>query len=88
MEQRVVERTADLERRAIQSQAAAEVARDATAVRDVAELMHTTVARISERFDFYHAGIFLVDESLEYAVLRAASSEARRSHCRSRCGIA
>jgi signal transduction histidine kinase/CheY-like chemotaxis protein len=75
LEQRVVERTADLERRAIQSQAAAEVARDATAVRDVVELMRTTVARISERFDFYHAGIFLVDESLEYAVLRAASSE-------------
>jgi len=78
LEQRVIERTAELERRAIQSQAAAEVARDATAVRDVAELMRTTVARISERFGFYHAGIFLVDESLEYAVLRAASSEGGR----------
>jgi GAF domain-containing protein/DNA-binding response OmpR family regulator len=75
LEQRVTERTADLEHRAIQSQAAAEVARDATAVRDVEELMRTTVRRISERFGFYHAGIFLVDESFEYAALRAASSE-------------
>jgi len=75
LEQRVAERTADLERRAVQSQAAAEVARDATAVRDVEQLMRTTVTRISERFDFYHASIFLADESLEYAVLRAASSE-------------
>lgn len=75
LEQRVAERTADLERRAVQLQAAGEVARDAAAVLDVEELMRTTVERIRERFGFYHAGIFLVDQAAEYAVLRAASSE-------------
>jgi signal transduction histidine kinase len=51
---------------------AAQVARDATAIRDVAELLDTAVHLISDRFDFYHAGIFLVEG--EYAVLCAASS--------------
>ncbi len=75
LEQRVAERTADLERRAVQLQAAAEVARDATAVRDVGQLLDETVHLISERFGFYHAGVFLVDDAREYAILRAASSE-------------
>jgi GAF domain-containing protein/HAMP domain-containing protein len=75
LERQVAERTADLARRAVQLQAAAEVARDATAVLDIEELMRTTVERITERFGFHHAGIFLVDDRREYAVLRAASSE-------------
>ncbi len=75
LEQQVAERTRALERRALQLQAAAEVARDATAVLDVEELMRTTVERITERFGFYHAGVFLLDDAREYAVLRAASSE-------------
>ena len=75
LEEQVALRTADLERRAVQIQVAAEVARDATAVLDVEALMRTTVERIGERFGFYHVGIFLLDEGGEYAVLRAASSE-------------
>jgi GAF domain-containing protein len=33
---------------------------------------------ISEQFDIYHAGIFLLDEQREFAVLRAANSEGGR----------
>ena len=66
------------ERRTLQLQAAAEVARAAAAVLDIEELMRTTVEHVSERFGFYHAGVFLVDEAREYAVLRAASSEGGR----------
>jgi GAF domain-containing protein len=33
---------------------------------------------ISERFGFYHAGIFIIDHAREYAVLAAASSEGGR----------
>jgi len=73
--QRVAKRTADLEHRAVQLQTAAEVAREATAILDVHQLLDTTVHLISERFGFYHAGAFLVDERGEYAVLRTASSE-------------
>jgi len=74
-EQRVAERTADLERRAVQLEAAAEVARDAATIRDMEQLLDETVHLISEEFGFYHAGIFLLDEVGRYAVLEAASSE-------------
>ena len=50
------------------------MARDATAILDVNQLLHETVHLISEQFGFYHAGVFLLDEANEYAELRAASS--------------
>ncbi len=75
LEQRVAERTRDLARRSVQLEAAAQVAREAAAIRDVAGLLDATVRLISEQFGFYHAGLFLLDEPGEYAVLRAASSE-------------
>ncbi len=78
LEQRVAERTRDLERRAVQLQAAAEVARDATTARDLSELLNRAVNLIRERFGFYHAGIFLTDDLGEYAVLQAAAGEAGR----------
>jgi GAF domain-containing protein/ABC-type uncharacterized transport system substrate-binding protein len=75
LEERVAERTADLERRSWQLATAAEVARDAAGFRDFDTLLTTTAQRVSRGFDYYHAGIFLTDESADYAVLRAASSE-------------
>ncbi len=75
LEQRVVDRTRELERRSAQLAAAAEVAREAAAIRDLDELMNAVVHLISDRFGFYHAGLFLLDEAGKYAVLRAASSE-------------
>ncbi len=75
LEERVAERTHDLQRRAAQMLAASEIARDAAAIRDVNRLLREAVFLISERFGFYHAGVFLIDKSGEYAVLRAASSE-------------
>ncbi len=75
LEQEVADRTAEVVRRAVQLQTAAEVARDVVAIRDVDELLRQTAQLISERFGFYHAGIFMLDEAREYAVLRAASSE-------------
>jgi len=75
LEQRVAARTADLKRRSVQLEAAAQVARAAAAIRDLGQLLGEAVRLISNRFGFYHAGIFLLDEMGEYAVLRAASSE-------------
>jgi GAF domain-containing protein/HAMP domain-containing protein len=75
LEKRVHDRTQDLERRAVQLQVTAEVARESSGIRDLEELLHNTVHLISDRFGFYHAGIFLLDEQGEYAVLRAANSE-------------
>jgi GAF domain-containing protein/HAMP domain-containing protein len=73
LEERVTERTQNLERRAQQLQAASDVAKDAAAVRDVDRLLKEAVRRIVERFGYYHAGVFLIDNE-DQAVLRAASS--------------
>jgi GAF domain-containing protein len=78
LEQQVAERTQELARRAMQLETAAEVAREATTIRDVDELLDETARLISDRFGFYHAGVFLVDDAREYAVLQAASSEGGR----------
>jgi GAF domain-containing protein len=75
LERRVSVRTADLERRAIQLQVAAQVASEAAAIHDLHMLLDYTVQLISDRFGFYHAGIFLNDQPREYAVLASASSE-------------
>ncbi|MBK9209281.1 MAG: GAF domain-containing protein [Anaerolineales bacterium] len=39
------------------------------------ELLNRIVRTISDKFNFYHIGIFLFDENREYAVLRAANSQ-------------
>ena len=72
-----------LERRAIQLQAAAEVSRAVSSILDPDELIQQVVDLIRERFDLYYAGLFLVDtdpagESGEWAVLRAGTGEAGR----------
>lgn len=78
LEQRVAERTAALERRSVQIQVAAEVARDITTNNGLDDLLTQAVNLVRSRFGFYHAGIFLLDGSGEYAVLRAATGEAGR----------
>ncbi|MEE8389571.1 MAG: GAF domain-containing protein, partial [Anaerolineae bacterium] len=67
--------TDSLERQTAQLQVGAEVAREAAAILDVQRLLDTAVRLISEKFGFYHAGAFLIDDPGEYAVMRAASSE-------------
>lgn len=74
LEQLVKERTADLEQRATQLQVAAEVSREAAGIHDLKLLLDHTVNVISDRFGFYHAGIFMIDDANQYAVLTAASS--------------
>jgi len=75
LESRVAERTSDLEKRARYLQATATVARDAASILDVSELLSRVVRLVSEQFQFYHAGLFLIDDSGEWAELKAASSE-------------
>jgi GAF domain-containing protein len=93
LEQRVQERTDELnqrgtelamanrniERRAGQLQALAEVMQTITSVRDLQELLPRISSVISDRFGFYHVGVFLLDEAGAYAVLSAANSEGGRS---------
>jgi GAF domain-containing protein len=89
LEQRVEERTTELmqrgidletanrqiQRRAAQFEALAQVARTIASVRDLQELLPRVAAVTSENFGFYHVGLFLLDEANEYAVLSATNSE-------------
>ncbi len=78
LETRVAERTLALERRSAQLQAAAEVGNAISTIRSLDALLPRVAELISQRFDFYHTGIFLLDEEGEYMVLRAANSEGGR----------
>jgi len=75
LEQQVADRTTDLVRKTLYLQSAALVAHDAAEVQEINTLLSRTVEMISGRFNFYHVGIFLLDESGGRAVLQAASSE-------------
>jgi signal transduction histidine kinase len=68
--------THDLERRITQLQVASDVAREAAALGSVDDLLSRSISLVRERFGFYHAGIFMLDDRGEYANLRAASGEA------------
>lgn len=88
LEQRVNERTADLnartgeleevnrtsQRRAKQFEAITRVARDIASTRNLDELLPRICEAVSEQFGFYHTGIFLNDEESGFSVLRAANS--------------
>jgi GAF domain-containing protein len=78
LEQHVADRTRDLERRARYLETTARVARDTSSVLDLQNLLTRVVTLVSERFGFYHTGVFLVDPAGEWAVLQAASSEGGR----------
>lgn len=100
LEVRVAERTRELseitartERRALQLQTSAEVARAIASIRELDELLPHIAQAISQHFGWYHAGIFLLEDAPrlgggvhgdgmgkggKVAVLVAASSEGGR----------
>ena len=82
LEQRVKERTGELlnanqqvEERARQLQIVADVARTATSIQELGTLLNPLTHLISQRFGYYHVGIFLLDEQNQYAILEASNTE-------------
>jgi PAS domain S-box-containing protein len=63
-------------RHALQLQVAAEIARDIASTRELNDLISRTAQLVCDRFGFAHAGIYLVDEKGQFAMLRAATGEA------------
>lgn len=76
LEQRIQERTAELQKNKLELETIADVAREIAIIRDMDTLLNVSASLIQERLNYYHVGIFLVDERGEYAFLRAASSVA------------
>lgn len=81
LENRVAERTLALEkanrnneRRARQFEAIAQVSAIISNIQDFETLIVRITQVISEQFEHYHTGIFLLDESRRFAILRAANS--------------
>lgn len=75
METKVEERTREFERRSNLLKAVADVGKAITSFRNLSELLEQTTHLINENFGYYHAGIFLLDEHKEYAILSASNSE-------------
>jgi signal transduction histidine kinase/CheY-like chemotaxis protein len=65
-------------RRANLLAAAAEVSQNITQIMDIDRLLPKTVDIICDAYDFYYAGVFLVDEAGEFAVLQAGRGEPGR----------
>jgi GAF domain-containing protein/HAMP domain-containing protein len=85
LEQRVAERTADLEiarhqseKRANELLAVGEISKIINGEQKLENLLSLITRLVSERFGFYHTGIFLIDETKQFAVLQAANSEGGR----------
>ncbi len=81
LEKRVADRTAEAEiarqlseKRAQELQTIAEIARYISIERDLEKLLPLITNIVSDRFGFYHVGIFLLDQTRKYAVLRASNS--------------
>ncbi len=72
LESRVQERTRNI-------QIAADISRDAATIRDIDTLLQNTVNSIQERFGFYHAQVFLLDEAGKNAVLITSTGEAGKT---------
>lgn len=78
LEHRIELRTNELQKRASQLESASEIAKDISKISNLEELLPHAVNLIHDRFSLYYAGIFLMDEMNEFAVLRAATGEAGR----------
>jgi GAF domain-containing protein len=70
--------TNDIQRHATLLKAAARAAKNITTILDPYELLQRTVDIICDEFGFYYAGVFLLDDLKQYAVLKAGRGEAGR----------
>ena len=82
LEQRVQERTHELvvtnqqmTKRAEQLKLVADVAKSAIAIQNADRLLPYIAELVSQSFNIYHVGIFLLDEQNQYAVLEASNTE-------------
>lgn len=75
LELKIQQRTLELDKRSMQLETASLIARTIAEIHGQKEILETIVLQITERFNFYHTGIFLVDTNREFIVLEAASSD-------------
>ncbi|MBV6395556.1 MAG: hypothetical protein HFACDABA_01133 [Anaerolineales bacterium] len=71
----LLEKTNALEKRTEQLAAANAVTQTVIGMREIEDILPHAVASLAEKFDYYHVGIYLLDDKMEHGFLQAASSE-------------
>ena len=74
LENRVRKRTEELEVQTNQLRTSTTVARTIAEIQDVSTLLGAVTDQISEKFEYYHVGLYILDEQKKVAFLQAASS--------------
>jgi GAF domain-containing protein len=74
LEERVQERTGELETKTLQLRSTTGIARNVAEIQNVPELLETVVNSAAEQFGYYHVGLYLFDERRKSAFLQASSS--------------
>jgi GAF domain-containing protein len=75
IEQRIQEQTLEIFQNSKKLEAVAQVAREASSIHDLGMLLNEVTQLTAKQFDFYHVGIFLLDDSGKTAILQASNSE-------------
>ncbi len=75
LEQRVAERTIELERRAVQLETSNRVGQQVTSLLDVDELLRQVVHLILAQFGYYFVGVWLLGDKKEFVMLRAGAGQ-------------
>jgi GAF domain-containing protein len=73
LEEKVQERTTELEARMSQLRASTTTARAIAETQEITELIKKAADLISERFEYYHVGIYILDNQRKIVYLQAAS---------------
>jgi len=63
-----------LENRTQKLHGIAEIARTTTAIHDFDQLLPVITSAISQKLEYYHVGLFLLDEQKQFAILRSANT--------------
>jgi GAF domain-containing protein len=79
LEQQIIERTREVERRSIYLAATAEVGKVANTILDADQLVQQVIELIQKQFDLYYVGLFQISEDGKWAVLRAGTGEVGRN---------
>jgi GAF domain-containing protein len=79
LENMIAENQEKIEQRDKYLEAASLITKSTTEVTRLQEMLDQIVSTISRQFGFYHVGLFLVEESGQWAILEAASSAGGRA---------
>ncbi|MFN8382234.1 MAG: GAF domain-containing protein [Anaerolineales bacterium] len=74
LEEKVRERTDELEARTAQLRTASTVAKVMAEIQNISELLDSVTQLTSEKFEYYHVGLYILDEQKKTAFLQSASS--------------